>query len=172
MAGLVSAEECREIAASLIPGATCRGVASKHGRSTDTVRRIAREEGFDFSRAATEKATQAHQRYDEAERREVLNEMMDKGRQLLADVYECADYQKLTVGIATTIDKIRLETGEATSREERWNGDARGKQFAELFSQLDAYRTGVDDGNGAGDTSKSIHPEHADTQAATVSRPA
>lgn len=170
MASPVTETEYAEIATTLHDGATCGGAARKHGRSKDTIRRIARDEGVDFVRTKTKNATQARIAYAEERRLEIIGKGFDKAEAMLEGISEAADFQKWSVALGTLVDKARLETGEATSREEQWNGDARDRQFSKLFSQLDAYRTGIDDGHGGSDRGESVDQNRPDPEAVEVSR--
>lgn len=147
----ISEAERRKVIALLREGLTPYAVAKQTKPSRPTVYKIAREEGIEVDVKQTKKATEARKAYAEKRRLEIIGKGFDKADELLKPITEAGEFQKWTVGLGTLIDKARLETGEATSREERWSGDVREKHFDKLFGQLDAYRTGFDDGHGARD---------------------
>lgn len=158
MANPVSPEERGRIVALLKSGKSQNGVAKEVGRSPSVVNRIAREEGIENIRVP-KKATEARKAYAEERRLEIIGKGFEKADVLLAALTDAREFQAWTIGLGTLVDKARLEMGEATSREERLNGDVREKRFSNLFSQIDAYRTGVNDSNGEGDRSQPVYSE-------------
>ena len=162
----VTDEERARIVDSLRGGKMSQAkIAKEFGRGVATISRIANSEGIDTERSATEKATKTRERYDEAERREVLNAGFDKARVLLDQLEDAAEFQKWTVGVGTLLDKIRLDSGEATGRLEttRYDGNSdREQRFERLFGQLDAYRASQDEGDGGSDPSVPMDPDSAE----------
>ena len=119
MAPKIEAKERAKIVALLQEhGGNQRKTAKLSGRSQPAVRQIAIEEGITSINSAPKKANDARRDYSRAERRELLNELFDHAREMLPNIKDAKELQALTITIATAIDKMRLEDGEATSRGE------------------------------------------------------
>ncbi|QVJ03051.1 hypothetical protein KGD82_13535 [Nocardiopsis eucommiae] len=86
----ITPEQWQAIAQAIRDGGTCRGIATEHDVSPDSVRRIAKEENIPdaFARAHTEKATRARVA-DMAERRaRIAEKYLSKAEQLLDQMDE------------------------------------------------------------------------------------
>ena len=162
MARLTDKERAR-IVSLLKEGKSQNSIAKKVKRSPDTVNRIAKAEGIVSDIRTPKKAIEASKAYAEERRLEIIGKGLDKADDLLERIQEAKDLKEWSIALGTLVDKARLETGEVTGREERLNGDIREKQFSNLFSQLDAYRTGFNDRNGEGDPVESIRTERPDS---------
>lgn len=163
MPAAIPDDERREIAAAVRAGGRRNEVARRFNRSPGSVSKIAAAEGIEFDRSQTKKATAAARYDSQAARMQIIDEGFEKARTILRSINEPRDFQAWTVGLGTLVDKARLETGEATHRGEyshRYSKD-REERFERLFGQLDAYRTGIDDGYGKGDRSVPVDSSSA-----------
>jgi transposase-like protein len=158
----VTDKERQRVAELHAEGKGRNAIAREIGRSAGTVSSVAAQLGISFDRSAAKKATDARLAYAEERRLEIIGKGFDKADAMLEGIQDAADLQKWTVALGTLVDKARLETGEATSREERLSGDAREKHFGRLFDQLDAYRAGADEGHREGDRGLPVDSGSAD----------
>lgn len=116
------------------------------GRGASTVSRIAKEEGIE-AYAKPKKAEKARLAYGEDRRLELIGKGFEKADTLLEVLQDAGEFQKWTVALGTLVDKARLESGEATSRDERHNHN-HPNDLDVYFKELDAAR----EGNATADT--------------------
>jgi len=114
MAKPVSEEEKMAIIEATKKGNSCTSIAKKFRRSKDTVRRIANEEGLDFVRNATKKATEAASKWNKARRFELIGKFFDKLTDIIQVTNDPRELKDLSTALGIVIDKARLEEGEPT----------------------------------------------------------
>lgn len=75
-------------------GGTCRGIATHHGVSNDTVRRIAAEAGITnaFARTQTENATRAKQADNRSRRAQLASDLLDDAQNLRSRAWSDYEY--------------------------------------------------------------------------------
>lgn len=147
MANPVTVEERSRIIAMLREGKSQNATAKEVGRDPKTVNRIAKSENIESHIAAPKKANEARKAYAEERRLNLIGKGFEKADALLNSLQDAGEFQKWTVALGTLIDKARLESGEATSRDERHNHNHPNDLDA-YFKELDAAR----EGNATADT--------------------
>lgn len=147
MAGPVTDEERSRIVALLKEDKSQGATAREVGRHVSTVNRIAKAEGIESNVAEPKKATSMRLAYSEERRLELIGKGFEKADTLLAALQDAGEFQKWTVALGTLVDKARLESGEATSRDERHNHN-HPNDLDVYFKELDAAR----EGNATADT--------------------
>lgn len=127
-------------------GHSHRDVAKAIGVSISTVAKFASDLVPDRERSRTQNANEARSQlaavkrdFDHAARIELLNEFTEKIRDILERVNDPRDLKDLAVALAVTIDKRRLEDGDATSRTETIASGARDR-LAHRIDELAARR--------------------------------
>lgn len=120
-------DEEREKIVSLLRehGGNRSKVAKIAGRGKATVQRVAEAAGIESERSATEKASVARSLFAEIDRKEVIAEMLQKGRDILDATTEARGYKDAVTGLGISIDKHLLVSGEATARTENVDAEAR-----------------------------------------------
>ena len=103
---------------ALRSGVGHKTAAKQCGTTEWYVRRIAHEAGLDTQREATKKATETRLAWDSARRVGLLSEVLQRARELMPQADTPQKLQSLVTAMAIAVDKIRLETGEATARTE------------------------------------------------------
>jgi len=135
MAKPVSEEEKMAIIEATKKGNSCTSIAKKFRRSKDTVRRIANEEGLDFVRNATKKATEAASKWSKARRLELIGKFFDKLRDVIQVTSDPRELKDLSTALGIVIDKARLEEGQPTEITKNENNDNVSATLAHLSTE-------------------------------------
>ena len=109
-------------------------VAKICGRNRSTVSRIAKAGGIASNVAVTKKATEAHEAFSEAERRQIVVDGLVKARKILTGITDAAELQKWSVAVGTLVDKDLLLSGKPTNISE----SRRGVALKDFFDEVDA----------------------------------
>lgn len=125
-------KERHKIAAALRSGGKRNEVARDFKRSAGAISKIAKEEGIEFDRSHTKKATEARLAYGEDRRLELIGKGFEKASALLEALQDAGEFRNWTIGFGTLVDKARLETGKATSRTETVDPEVRRRVRAGL----------------------------------------
>jgi hypothetical protein len=139
MAPKLTDQERQKIIRYLGDGKSQNWIGKQMKRSPDTVGRIAREEGIQSDNRIPKKAIEAAKVYNEERRLSLIGGGFDKAEYLLEKIEDAGEFQKWTVAMGTLIDKVRLETGEATARTESVDPERR-KRLKQNLDELAARR--------------------------------
>ena len=161
MAPKLTSEERERIVSHLKDGKSQNWTAKEVGRAPRTVNRVAQEEGIESSIPAPKKANEARSAFAEERRLTIIGKGFDKADELLAKIEDASEFQKWTVGLGTLVDKARLETGEATSRNESHSYD-HSEDLEGYFAELDTFRAE----DGEADSGESLDTAEAHSQTA------
>jgi hypothetical protein len=118
-------------------GKSQNAVARELGVGASSVSRIARTHGIPPAYAAPKNANLSNSTFAQVKRLKLIDDMVETLYGLMTDVEKASDFYHLTMSAAVLIDKRRLEDGEATSRAEVNNTDARDR-IAGRIAQLAA----------------------------------
>lgn len=130
-------EEREKIVALLREGKSQGQVASEVDRNKSTVSRIAKSEGVDVANVATEKATVARAAWNQARRVELIGKGMAHAEAMLPGITETRELQSWMMSIGIAVDKLRLESGEATDiKENRRGGIDLESEFRKLDTEI------------------------------------
>ena len=135
MAKPVSEEEKMAIIEATKKGNSCTSIAKKFRRSKDTVRRIANEEGLDFVRNATKKATEAASKWNKARRFKLIGKFFDKLTDIIQVTSDPRELKDLSTALGIVIDKARLEEGQPTEITKNDNNDNVSATLAHLSTE-------------------------------------
>jgi len=131
----VSQEERQDIISCLKEKSQC-ATARLFKRSSGTINKIAQEENIlplNVYAQKTKAATKARRYYAKEDRLDVLEEALDKTRELLKTIDKASQAREIATAIAIIIDKFRLELGESTSRNEVLDVSDAKAQLRELL---------------------------------------
>lgn len=135
-------------------GISERQIGKRLGRGQSTIHRFVEREGLTAAFKAPEAANRARSKFAEEARLEAINDGLDTGKAGLdrvlrafntavdtAELEKAASaYQKVTISMATWIDKRRLEEGLPTSYgKQEWSGDDDNpiRVVVDVFGQRD-----------------------------------
>lgn len=158
MAKPVSDAERRRIIVFLNDGKSHGWIGREVKRHHTTIGRIAAAEGIESTSAATKKATEARSLFAEIDRKEVIAEMLQKGREILGKSAHAREYKDAVTGLGISIDKYLLVSGEATGRFEQHSHN-HPNDLDRYFEELDRHRAG----GAAARSEQSVHPGETDS---------
>lgn len=139
MSSRVADEERERIVAYIDEGHSQGEAAKKFKRGKGTISRVISESGTVPDRSRTKRAVEAKREWDQARRVELVGKGMAHAEKMLPGLADPKELQSWMVAVATGIDKLRLESGEATSRHEDVDPERR-ERMRQSLDEIAAQR--------------------------------
>lgn len=132
MAAKLSTEERSRLKDLHAEGRGRNEIARDLDRSPGIVSKVAAQMGLAFDRSHTKKATAVKAEWDKERRVDLVGKGMAHAETMLPEIADAGELQKWMVAVATGVDKLRLEGGEATERKENVDPSRRERTRAAL----------------------------------------